>query len=477
MHRPDITRERESTMKLTLDDALFTCAAALLLSATAVRAQTLTINNASVIDVTTGNVLRRATIEIDGNRIGRIRTVDAARPVRGELIDGTGLFVMPGLWDMHVHSYFGDSTTFPGGSQLILPLFIANGVTGIRDMGSNLDAVLHARDSVRAHTLVGPRMVVSGPMLDGPRSQYAAAIRIATPDEGRAAVRMLKERGVDFIKVQSGVPRDAYFAIADEAHRVGIPFEGHVPDAIRAVEAIRAHQASFEHLLGVFEASSRLEDSMVAGGRKGQSEYLLTYDAGRERSIIRELAQHHTWQCPTLASDLNTADDFAKDPALAFWPRRVVDRWREGSTQFLESPDTAAQSLRRRFGAYELALVHKMNEAHIPFLAGTDAPAGFDLVPGGSLHRELQWLVAAGFTPLQALQAATLNPATFLGRTGDFGSVSPGKVADLVLLSANPLADIANTRTVVAVIADGRYYSRTDLDRLRLRLMGIAASR
>jgi len=358
-----------------------------------------------------------------------------------------------------------------------LPLFIANGVTGIRDMGSNLDAVLHARDSVTAHTLVGPRMVVSGPMLDGPRSQYTAAIRIASPDEGRAAVRMLKERGVDFIKLQSGVPRDAYFAIADEASRLGIPFEGHVPDAIRAVEAIRAHQASFEHLLGVFEASSRLEDSMVAGGKKGHAEYLRTYDAGRERSIIRELAQQHIWQCPTLASDLNGPDDLANDPALPFWPRGVVDRWREGATQFLNSTDTADLSVRRRFAAYELELVRKMHDANIRFLAGTDAPEGFDLIPGASLPRELQWLVAAGFTPLQALQTATLNPATFLGRMNDFGTVSPGKIADLVLLSGNPLTDIANTRTVVAVIADGRYYSRLDLDRMRLRLMGIAASR
>lgn len=454
-----------------------TCAASLVLSGVTVCAQTLTINNASIIDVATGNVLKRAAIEIDGNRIARIRTVAAAGAPNGEVIDATGLFVIPGLWDMHVHTYFGDSTSFRGGSRFILPLFIANGVTGIRDMGSNLDAVLHARDSVTAHTLAGPRMVVSGPMLDGPRSQYTAAIRIASPEDGRAAVRMLKQRGVDFIKLQSGVPRDAYFAIADEANRLGIPFEGHVPDAIRAREAIRAHQASFEHLLGVFEASSRLEDSMVAGGKKGHAEYLRTYDARREESIIRELAQRHVWQCPTLASDLNGPEDFAKDPALAFWPQRAVDRWREGSTQFLNSTDTADLSVRRRFAAYELALVRKMHDANIPFLAGTDAPSGFDLIPGASLHRELQWLVAAGFTPLQALQTATLNPARFLGRISDFGTVSPGKIADLVLLSANPLSNIANTRTVVAVIADGRYYSRLDLDRLRLHLMEIAASR
>src|SRR5204862_1067374 len=134
-----------------------------------------------------------------------------------------------------------------------------------------------------AHNLLGPRMIVSGPMLDGPKVSFPASIAITTPAVGRHAVDSLARRGVDFIKIQSGVPRDAYFAIADEAKKVGIPFEGHVPDAIRAGEAIRAHQASFEHLLGVFEASSSLEDSMVVGGKKGRAEYLRTYDAGRER--------------------------------------------------------------------------------------------------------------------------------------------------------------------------------------------------
>ena len=213
---------------------------------------------------------------------------------------------------------------------------------------------------------------------------------------------------------------------------------------------------------------------MVAGGKKGWAEYLASHDAERERSIIRELARHRVWQCPTIISDFNTAIDFVEDPGLPYTPRRQLDRWREGALRGMTSTDTAAQLLREHFRDHELALIRKLHRAGVPFLAGTDTPAGFDLVPGASLPHELEWMVAAGFTPLEALQTATVNPAVFLNRSRDFGSVATGKLADLVLLSRNPLTDIGNTRSVVGVVADGRYYSRADLTRLRLQLMAVA---
>src|SRR3954470_4426963 len=437
--------------------------------------QTITIRNASVVSVRDGRVLQRSSVVIEGNRItyvGPARTQDSAPDVS---VDATGLYLIPGLWDMHTHAFFGaDTLGFRHSRELMLPLFIANGITGIRDMGSNLDAVIGAGDSIAARQLLGPRMMVSGPMLDGPNSGYTAALRVSSAEDGRAAVRMLKERGVDFIKTQSGIPREAYFAIAEEARRLRIPFEGHVPDAIRATEAIAAQQASFEHLLGVFEASSRDEDAMLAGGKKGRAEYVATADSTRQRSIIRALAQHRVWQCPTMISDLNTALDFLTDPGLPYAPRRAVDGWRQGALSFMTSTDTAARLVRERFREYELDLVRKLHRAGVPFLAGTDTPAGFDLLPGTSLHRELEWFVAAGFTPLEALQTATINPAAFLNRSRDFGTVASGKIADLVLLSGNPLADISNTRRIVGVVADGKYYSLSDLVRLRLQLMGLA---
>ena len=318
-------------------------------------------------------------------------------------------------------------------------------------------------------------------MLDGPKSTYKAVIPIATPEDGRKAVDMLKSRGVDFIKVQSGVPREAYFAIAEEAKKDGILFEGHVPDAIRASEAVAAGQLTFEHLIGIFEASSPDENKYLTGN-KTPGMFLASYDPVREASIIQLLATHHVWQCPTLFWErgqwLVDAIDYTKDPDLAYAGHNwVTKRWPASQASILKSLDTDPLAVREKFVEHELDIVRKLHAANVPFLAGTDTPAGVDVIPGISLHLELQRFVAAGFTPLAALQTATLNPANFYHKREDFGTVETGRIADLVLLEANPLENIANTRTIVGVVADGRYFSRDDLDRLRTRLKQLAASK
>jgi imidazolonepropionase-like amidohydrolase len=181
------------------------------------------------------------------------------------------------------------------------------------------------------------------------------------------------------------------------------------------------------------------------------------------------------WQCPTILSDLGSAADVVSDPGLPYWFKNTVDQWKVSSLRTMNSTDAAAVDVKRRFGQWELSLTTKLHAAGVPFLAGTDAPAGFDLVPGASLHSELDWLVRAGFTPLEALQTATINPATYLGRTKDFGTVEAGKIADFVVLARNPLVSIGNTRSVVAVVADGRFFSATELNKLRLHLLELAA--
>lgn len=456
------------------------------LASASLAAQTLTITNATVVDVSNGTLRRGATLVIDGNRITSVGAPPAAP--RGQVVDAKGLYVIPGLWDMHTHAYFGWSRDF--GDQYVLPLFIANGVTGIRDMGSDLESVLHARSEVAAHRLTGPRMVVSGPMLDGPQVTFDASLAISTPEDGRKAVDMLKGKGVDFIKIQSGVPREAYFAIAAESKKVGIAFEGHVPDAIRASEAIAAGQRTFEHLIGIFEASTPVEDDLLkrkygAGKDPAVNKSLATlldrYEPAREAEIIRSIAKDTVWQCPTLFWErgqwLVDVIDWRKDPDIAFTPRTWIDK-KYPSTQkgVLATMDADPRAVRRRFVAHELDVVRKLQAAGVPFLAGTDTPAGVDVAPGISLHLELQRFVAAGFTPLQSLQTATINPARFLGRTTDFGSVQPGRIADLVFLRANPLDDIANTRTIAGVVADGKYWSAADIDGLRNRLRHYAAA-
>ena len=437
-----------------------------------------TIENVTIVDVVTGKLSPNMTVVVDGNRIASVarskKTGSGARS--GIVMDGTGLYVIPGLWDMHVHAFFtNDASRFHTTTELMLPLFIANGVTGVRDMGSNLDAILAARESVAAHQQIGPRIVAAGPMLDGPTSRYQVVIKVATAEDGRAAVRQLHDRGVDFIKTQSVIPRDAYFGIADEAAKLGMHFEGHVPDAIRAREAVAAHQHSFEHLLGVFGASTTIEDEFIAGKKPSNADVLAARSDEHQNAIIALLAKNRVWQCPTILSDLGTAADLVSDPGLPYWLRNTVDGWRQRSLRTLDSTDPVAADVKRRYDEWELSLTTKLHAAGAPFLAGTDAPAGFDLVPGASLHSELEWLVRAGFTPLEALQTATINPALYLGRAKDLGAVEAGKIADLVVLARNPLLSIGNTRSVVAVIADGRFYSPPELNGLRLHLMDLAA--
>ncbi|GAC1369683.1 MAG: amidohydrolase family protein [Hymenobacter sp.] len=443
-------------------------------------AQSLAFVHANIIDVATGAVHPNMTVVVEGRRITRVSPSTRAVPRAGRVVDATGQYLIPGLWDMHTHVYFDG--TAAAGTDLILPLLLAYGVTGIRDMGSQLDSILRARTAVAAHRLLGPRLVVSGPMLDGPKSPYQASLPLATAEDGRRAVDRLKARGVDFIKVQSGVPRAAYFAIMAEAKKVGLPVDGHVPDAIGAAEAVAAGQRTFEHLIGVFEASSTAEAAYVAGAEKSPGQFLATYDAAREAAVVALLAKHRLWQCPTLFWERGQwlVDSIAwrPDPGLAYAGRSWVEqRWPHAQLSIARTMDTEPLAVRALFVNHELAIVRKLQAAQVGFLAGTDTPAGVDVVPGLSIHQELQRFVDAGFTPLQALQTATLNPARFLGRLRDFGRVQPGRLADLVLLSANPLEHIANTRQIVSVIADGRYLSRSDLDRLQGHLTQVAAGK
>jgi imidazolonepropionase-like amidohydrolase len=430
----------------------------------------LMIEDVTVIDATGAPPQPHRTVVV---RDGRIAMIASALPATNNTVpathvDGKGKFLIPGLWDMHVHMVFGD--WFPRGKEVTLPLFIANGITGVRDMGGELEVLQQWRKEIAAGTLIGPRMLISGPMLDGPQPRFPSSIAIKTPDDGRRAVDDLKRRGADFIKLQSLIPREAVFAIADEAQKQGIPFVGHVPDAVRASEASNAGQKSFEHLIGIFEGSSPLEDEFLKGP-KGPGKFLSTYDPARAAKLFALLAKNHTWQCPTLVwergGNLIDQTDFASDTRAKYAPAYWKDvTWKRFTDEIVHEFNTDDLATRKRFVEKELEVVNAMRRAGIPFLAGTDTPPGVYVFPGFSLHEELQRFVAAGFTPMEALQTATLNPAKFLGIEGRLGTIEKGKLADMVLIDANPLDDIRNTQKIAAVIVNGRYFSRADLDQM-----------
>jgi imidazolonepropionase-like amidohydrolase len=427
-----------------------------------------TIANVTIIDTTGGPPQLHRTVTVRKGIIEDIR--DSTLPKhkeRGVEVNGTGKYLIPGLWDMHVHMVFGD--WFPHGKEVTLPLFIANGITGVRDMGGDLDVLQEWRKEISAGTLLGPRIVMSGPMLDGPKPRFPSSIAITTPEDGRRAVDDLKQRGADFIKLQSLIPRDAVFAIANEAKKQGITFVGHVPDSVRASEMSKARQKSFEHLIGIFEGSSPLEDEFLKSG-KSVGKFISTYDPKRAEALFALLAKNQTWQCPTLVwergGNLVELSDFGHDARAKYVPAYWKDvTWKRFEAE-VKRDNTDDLLTRRRFVEKELEVVKAMHKAGIPFLAGTDTPPGVYVFPGFSLHEELQRFVAAGFTALEALQTATLNPAKFLGMEDRLGSIEKGKLADLVLLDANPLEDIRNTQKIAGVVVNGRYLSRADLDKM-----------
>jgi len=442
----------------------------------------LIIHDVTVIDTAGGAAqAHRSVVVRDDHIVSIVPSAELEKKERlpGTWIEGKGKFLIPGLWDMHVHMVFGD--WFPRVKEVTLPLFVANGITGVRDMGGELQVLQQWRKEISAGTLIGPRMVLSGPMLDGPQPRFPSSIAIETPEDGRRAVDDLKKRGADFIKLQSLIPREAVFAIADEARKQGISFVGHVPDAVRASEASNAGQKSFEHLIGIFEGSSPLEDQFIKGA-KTTGQFLSSYDPARAATLFALLAKNQTWQCPTLVwergGNLIDQTDFTRDTRARYAPAYWKDvTWKRFTEQIEHEFNTDDLATRKRFVEKELEVVNAMHRAGIPFLAGTDTPPGVYIFPGFSLHEELQRFVAAGFTPMEALQTATLNPAKFLGMEDRLGTIETGKLADLVLLDANPLDDIRNTQKIAAVVVNGRYLSRAKLDEMLKDVQKAAAAK
>jgi hypothetical protein len=444
----------------------------------------LALTHVAVVNVADGSVKPDMTVLVRGSRIRAVGpTTTVSVPEAAVVVNAAGKFLVPGLWDMHVHSAARVAWHFP--------LMVAHGVTGVRNMHTTADTALELTRSVKRRLatgeLIGPRFLANGPIVDGDPSVWEGAVLVRTPAEARAVVDSLAARGADFIKVYDNLSRDAYFAIADQARRRDIPMVGHVPFRIRPEEAARAGQRTDEHASGLsFGCSTRADsiragsvrlagrassmsfvESLVAGFRLERALYD-TRDPSRCAATIDAYRRNGVAVVPTLviARNPNYPELVLSDTAsMRFIPEALRREW-EG----LAGPgvgDTLRPLLRPTMRP-RLENVKQLNAAGVLILAGTDLGNPL-LVPGVSLHQELELLVEAGLTPLEALRSATLNPARFLAATDSLGTIESGKLADLVLIEANPLENIANTRKIAAVVLDGRYFDRRALDDLLAR--------
>ncbi len=388
-------------------------AAALCAWTTSAPAQSrLVLTGVTVIDGTGAEPQRNRTVIITGNHIDTIVAASRTAPIpRGaRVVRANGKFLIPGLWDMHVH--LGPNH---------LSALVANGITGVRDMGNTLSEVDAWRAQIAAGALVGPWIFRVGPTLNG-KAFGPAHVEIASDAEARTAVRVLKHVGVDAIKTHRALSREAYFALSDEAKRLSIPFVGHIPQTVTAQEASDAGQASFEHMETLFEGNAPLKREDAA-------------------ALFARFVKNNNAYTPTLVNYRGSTEPANIDPEL-----------------LQKYPDLPAG--RKRMFASFVELVGVMNDAGVTLMTGSDLGSKW-ILPGSSLHDELQLFVDAGLTPMQAIQAATRNPARFLGANA--GTVEPKKVANLVILDANPLDDIRNTRRIFGVVLNGRFLDRAQL--------------
>jgi imidazolonepropionase-like amidohydrolase len=397
----------------------------------------LAIADVAVIDVVTGRLQHGVTVITQGEWITEIGA-KVVIPRRATQINGKGKFLIPGLWDMHSHHQ--------GTGADCLDLFLAKGVVGSRDMGGDADFILPLRERVKLRVVPGPEIIAAGPILDDAPPSYPYRRRVTNAQQAKEAVTDLKRAGVDFIKVHDHTPRDVFFTIAEEAPKLGLPFAGHVPQGVTIEEAADAGIRSIEHLSNYDVFGECLVND--------------TYTLAGCRRLFEKLATKGVWQTPTMAFFQTIPDVFSGKPIEH--SEYASDSLLKQTRDNVEHSHVPASTLKkmRLAGEVSLQVIHDMYSLGNRFLAGCDG-----LVPGFCLHDELEWFTKAGFSPLEALQTATINPARFLGREDTQGMIEVGKRADLVLLDANPLVDIHNVMHIESVVR-GKLETKQAIDKI-----------
>jgi hypothetical protein len=443
------------------------------------------LQNVHVVDVVKGTILKNQNVIISGDRITEInRTARFTRQASDSVVDCTGQYLMPGLWDMHTHVWNPD---------YFFSLFIANGVTGIRGMFETIYNINLWKKSAATPGSLTPTGFYAGPIVDGPTPVWPGSVAVKDTAGGRSAVDSLKNKlQVDFIKVYSLLSKDSYYAIADEAKKQQIVFAGHVPNAITPLDAARAGQKSLEHLYGFIEMASDssdyyyaalrgdINDTSFRNNRAVRRAFLArTYSEKKLVSLFSEMKKYDTWICPTMTVNRGIAyikdSGFIKDPRMVYVIQMMKNMWNPSNDfRFRTAPNEYFENEKREYEVKK-KIIKLLHQSGIKILAGTDTPNPH-CYPGFSLHDELQIFVDCGLSPKEALLTATLNPALYFNIEKDYGTVSTNKIASLVLLKANPLENIANTKNISAVILRGKFIGTNELNELLAKARKIAGN-
>jgi hypothetical protein len=422
---------------------------------------------------------------ISANRITWIGKASGFRAQEGDsMVNCDGQYLIPGLWDMHTHVWM---------AEYYFPLFIANGVTGHRGM---LEATVLSAQWKNQEKIPGsmvPTGFYAGPVMDGPRPTWPNSVAVNNPEQGKKAVDSLKNKlHVDFIKVYSGLSKESYYAIAEEAKRQQIVFAGHVPGSMSLLEVVRAGQKTTEHMMGFIETASdsseyyydvmrgNIKDTLLRNNRSARREMLArTFSEKKLASLIGELKKNNSWVCPTMTVLRGIAyikdSAMIKDPRMQYALPMFKNMWNPANDfRFRNASNEYFENEKKEF-ALNKRIIKLLHQGGVKLLAGTDTPNPY-CFPGFSVHDELQLFVDCGLSPLEALQTATINPAQYFNIRHDYGTVSENKIASLVLLKDNPLKNIAHTKNISAVILRGKFIASNELNELLAKVRKMAGN-
>ncbi len=451
------------------------------------RTQTITtiFYDATVVDVQSGKLLKHQEVIIAGNKIIAVKPISKLKlPKDAGIINAKGKYIIPGLWDMHVHTLMEDWYTWQ------FPLFVANGIIGFREMWGDRNLIDSVRKEMQKGNMPFFHLTASGHILDGKKPFWPGSLSAGDTTTALRIVDSLINAKVDFIKIYSFLEADVFEAIAKRCKERNVRFAGHVPHRVWLTKASNAGMASMEHLYGFHIEACAFRDSAMqlkvrdaenfeAGIEPKQRQALVrasekfvleNFSEERMRNIAKTLRKNNTYVVPTIVTlrgnYFSNDTVFTNDERLKYMSKGTRDYWQEEKEKNLKRfTESDWQNKRTRY-AIEKQIIKILWQEKVPILAGTDSDNPYAF-PGFSLHGEIALFVEFGMTPMDALRTATINPVKYLNMTDSLGTIEPGKRADMILLNGNPLTNIANTKNIFGVMINGKLFTSGELDKMK----------